>query len=77
MDTPEVPAMGEWGQLCMANIVQDNKVVEELHCGFAAAPNLYLHLDKYITEVGNSASEYYRVVVHLQDSTRYDGDATP
>jgi len=39
--------------LRMANIVNDDEVVEELHRGFAAAPNLHLHLDKYVADVGN------------------------
>jgi len=63
--------------LRMANIVNDDEVVEELHRGFAAAPNLHLHLDKYVAEVGNSVSEYRRAVVRLQDSARCDGDAAP
>jgi len=42
--------------LRMANLVQDDEVVEELHRGFAATPNLHLHLNKYVTEVGNSIS---------------------
>ena len=62
--------------LRMANVVQDDEVVEELHRGFAATPNLHLHLDKYVSEVGNSVSEYRRVVVRLQDSTRCEGDGT-
>jgi hypothetical protein len=36
--------------LRMANIMRDDEVVEELHRGFAAAPNLHLHLDKYVME---------------------------
>jgi len=56
-----------------ANVVRDDEVVEELHRGFAAAPNLHLHLDKYVTEVGNSISEYRRAVVRLQDSARREG----
>ena len=63
--------------LRMANVVQDDEVVEELHRGFSAAPNLHLHLDKYVSEVGNSVSEYRRTVVRLQDSARRDGDAAP
>jgi len=61
--------------LRMANVVWDDEVVEELHRGYAAAPNLHLHLDKYVTEVGNSISEYRRAVVRLQDSARHDGDS--
>jgi len=60
--------------LRMANIAEDDEVVEKLHRGFAAAPNLHLHLDKYVSEVGNSVSEYRRTVVRLQDSARRDGD---
>ena len=60
--------------LQMANTTTDDEVVEELHRGFAAAPNLHLHLDKYVSEIGNSVSEYRRTVVHLQDSARRDGD---
>ena len=51
--------------LRMANVVMDDEVVEELHQGFAAAPNLHLHVNKYVAEVGNSISEYRRVVVRL------------
>jgi hypothetical protein len=58
----------------MANITADDEVVEELHRGFAAAPNLHLHLHKYVSEIGNSVSEYRRTVVRLQDSARRDGD---
>jgi len=61
--------------LRMANIVEDDEVVGELHCGFAAAPNLHLHLDKYVVQAGNSVSEYHRAVVRLQDSAIRDGDA--
>jgi len=60
--------------LRMANVVQDDEVVEELHRGFAATPNLHLHLDKYVSEVGNSVSKYRRAVVCLQDSARHEGD---
>jgi len=61
----------------MANVVRDSEVVEELHQGFAAAPNLHLHHDKYIAEVGNLISEYHRTVVHLQDSARRKGYTVP
>ena len=60
--------------LRMADITEDIEVVEELHRGFAAAPNLHLHLAKYVSEVENSVSEYRRAVVRLQDSARRDGD---
>jgi len=63
--------------LRMANVVRDNEVVEELHRGFAAAPNLHLHLNKYVAEVGNSISEYRRAVVQLQDSARCEGYTVP
>jgi len=61
----------------MANVVRDEEVVQELHQGFAAAPNLHLHLDKYVTEVRNSISEYHRAVVRLQDSARCEGYTVP
>jgi hypothetical protein len=61
----------------MANIVRDDEVVEELHRGFPAAPNLHLHLDKYVMERGNSVSEYHRAVTRLQDSARRDGHLLP
>jgi len=63
--------------LRMANVVRDDKVVEELHRGFAAAPNLHLHLDKYVAEVANSISEYRHAVVRLQDSARCEGYTVP
>jgi len=63
--------------LRMANVVRDDEVVEELHRRFAAAPNLHLHLDKYVAEVGNSISEYRRAVVRLQDSARCKGYTLP
>jgi len=63
--------------LRMANVVRDEEVAEELHRGFAATPNLHLHLDKYVSEVGNSVFEYRQAVVRLQDSATRDGDLLP
>ena len=60
--------------LRMANVTNSDDIVEELHSGFVRAPSLYLHLDKYVTEGGNSVSEYRRAVGCLQDSARYEGN---
>ena len=58
----------------MANITDDDDIVEELHSGLVGAPSLHLHLAKYVTEGGNSVSEYRRAVGRLQDSARCEGD---
>ena len=60
--------------LCMANITDEDDIVEELHCRLVGAPSLHLHLDKYVTEGGNTVSEYRRTVSRLQDSARREGD---
>jgi hypothetical protein len=60
--------------LRMTNITEDDDVVEELHGGFVSVPNLHLHLDKYVAEVGNSVSEYHRAIGLLQDSAKCEGD---
>jgi len=60
--------------LRMANITNDDDVVEKLHRGFISTPNLHLHLDKYVGERGNSVAEYRRAVGHLQNSARREGD---
>jgi len=59
--------------LRMANVTNEDEIVEELHRGLVDAPNLHLHLDKYVTEAGNSVSEYRRAVARLQDSARHEG----
>jgi len=59
--------------LRMANVTNEDEIVEELHQGLVDAPNLHLHLDKYVTEGGNSVSEYQRTVARLQDSARREG----
>jgi len=56
--------------LRMANITNNDDVVEELHRGFISTPNLHLHLDKYVSKRGNSVAEYRRAVGRLQDSAR-------
>jgi len=56
-----------------ANITNEDDIVEELHQGLVEAPNLHLHLDKYVTEGGNSVSEYQRAVARLQDSAKREG----
>jgi len=59
--------------LRMANITNEDDIVEELHRGLVDPPNLHLHLDKYVTEDGNSISEYRRAVARLQDSAKCEG----
>jgi len=56
--------------LRMANITNEDEIVEELHQGLVEAPNLHLHLDKYVTKGGNSVSEYRRAVARLQGSAK-------
>jgi len=58
----------------MANITDEDDIVEELHRGLVRAPSLNQHLDKYVTKGGNSVSEYRRAVGRLQDSARCEGD---
>jgi len=60
--------------LRMANVTNSDDIVDELHRGFVGAPSLHLHLEKYVTEGGNSVSEYRRAVGCLQDSARYEGN---
>jgi len=59
--------------LRMANITDEDDIIEELHRGLVGAPSLHQHLDKYVTEGGNSVSEYRRAVGRLQDSARREG----
>ena len=54
----------------MADITNEDDIVEELHRGFISAPNLHLHLDKYVAARGNSVAEYWSAVGRLQDSAR-------
>jgi len=60
--------------LRMANITNEDDIVEELHRGFISAPNLHLHLDKYVAARGNSVAEYRSAVGRLQDSARRESD---
>jgi len=59
--------------LHMANITNEDDIVEELHRGLVDTPNLHLHLDKYVTEGGNSVSEYWHAVARMQDSAKHEG----
>lgn len=62
--------------LRMAIVTNSDDIVEELHRGLVGAPSLHLYLDKYVTEGGNSVSEYRRTVSCLQDAARHEGDAS-